>query len=606
MAMTRPRIALVLAALCGLVIRGGVAAGPPQGVEIRGAAGLTASHAEAERWAAETLKTLSLERKVAQMICEQMRGEYVPEDSAQFQYWLRLVREYGVGGFVLYGGTPHDTARLLNRLQRESALPLLIAADFEGGPGQQIAGATEFPANMALSAIGSEEIAYEVGKVGAIEGRAIGIHLTYSPVVDIQTQPGNPVLSVRSFGGDLDLLGRMAGAYIRGYQEHGMLATAKHYPGRGDVELIPGTEFTINRKPAEQVEREDLLAFKKAIDAGVAFIMSEHIAVPSLTNGSDLPASVEPTLATIWLRDKLGFRGVLTSDDLWYAKMTARFGAERSGVLAVKAGHDALLKPADAIKTMAAVVEAVRAGEISQAQIDRSVRHLLYWKARLNLHRNRFADESRVSAVVGIKPHRDLVQTIAGRSLTVLVNDGFFPSNAGRVGRVLHLVIQKNETDPAAASVATRLREALPVIQTVVLRPNVDPGLREEAVKAAAEVDTVVVSIFSQRTVYKDNGPLRGADLALVGDLVRAKPRSTVVMSYGNPYLVESLAQAAAFVVGYGEGGFYGNQVAYGDAFIGLLKGEISPRGRLPVRVSGRFPRGSGQMLPPTRAYERP
>lgn len=555
---------------------------------------LTASHAEATKWADDTLKTLSLEQKVAQMVCEQMRGEYVPEDSPQFQYWLRLARDHGIGGFVVYGGTPHDTARLLNRLQREAKIPLLISADFEGGPGQQIAGATEFPANMALSAIGSAEIAHEVGKVGAIEGRAIGIHLTYSPVVDIQTQPGNPVLSVRSFGGDLDLLGRMAGAYIRGYQENGMLATAKHYPGRGDVELIPGTEFTINNKAAAQVEQEDLRAFKTAIDAGVAFVMSEHIAVPSLTNGSDLPASVEPTLATFWLRDKLGFQGVLTSDDLWYAKMTARFGAERSGVLAVKAGHDALLKPADAIKTMAAVVEAVKTGEISQAQIDRSVRRLLYWKARLNLHRNRFADESRVSAVVGIAPHRGLVRTIAERSLTVLVNEGFFPSSAAKVGRILHVVIQKNETEPAAATVAAKIRDAFPVVQTLVFRPNVDPRLRDQALRAAAEADSVVVSLFNQRTVYRDSGPLREADLTLLRDMIQIRPRTTVVMSYGNPYLAESLQQATAFVVGYGEGGFYGNQVAYADAFIRLVKGEIAAQGRLPVKVSARFPMGTG------------
>jgi beta-N-acetylhexosaminidase len=583
----------ILLTACGLLL-GAVVAVSSQGAPKSEQTAATASHAEATRWADETLKMLSLEQKVAQMICEQMRGEYVPEDSPQFQYWLKLARDHGIGGFVVYGGTPHDTARLLNRLQREAKIPLLISADFEGGPGQQIAGATEFPANMALSAIGSAEIAYDVGKVGALEGRAMGIHLTYSPVVDIQTQPGNPVLSVRSFGGDLDLLGRMAGAYVRGYQENGMLATAKHYPGRGDVELIPGTEFTTNRKPAEQVEREDLLAFKKAIDAGVAFIMSEHIAVPSLTNGSDLPASVEPTLATTWLRDKLGFRGVLTSDDLWYTKMTARFGAERSGVLAVKAGHDALLKPADAIRTMAAVVEAVKAGEIGQSQIDQSVRRMLYWKARLNLHRNRFVDESRVSAVVGAKAHRDLVQTIADRSLTLLVNQGFFPTTAPKVGKILHVVIQRNETEPAAVIVATKVREAFPVVQTVLLRPNVDPRLRDQALRAAGEADSVVVSVFSQRAVYKDNGPLREADLTLLRDMIQIRPRTTVVMSYGNPYLAESLQEAAAFVVGYGEGGFYGNQLVYADAFMRLLKGEIMPQGRLPVNVSTRFPMGSG------------
>jgi beta-N-acetylhexosaminidase len=225
-------------------------------------ASLTASHEEAERWASSTLETLTLEEKVAQMICEQMRGEYVAEDDEAFQYWSRLVRDYGLGAFVVYGGSPYDTAHLLNRLQKLAKIPLLITADFEGGPGQQFSGASEFPANMAFSAIGSEELMYEAAKVGAIEGRAIGIHLTYSPVVDVLTRPDNPVLNVRSFGGDIELLGKLASAYIRGYQDNGMLTTAKHFPGRGDVVLIPGTEYTVNDKPAEQVEAEDCAAFK--------------------------------------------------------------------------------------------------------------------------------------------------------------------------------------------------------------------------------------------------------------------------------------------------------------------------------------------------------
>ncbi len=545
---------------------------------------LTASHEEAVRWAEETLAGLTLEEKVGQMICEQMQGDYRADDDEQFLYWSRLIRDHGIGGFVVYGGTPYDTAHLLNRLQKLSKLPLLISADFEGGPGQQFAGASEFPANMALSAIGSEELAYAVGKAGAQEGRAIGIHLTYSPVVDIQTLPQNPVLSVRSFGRDLDLLGKMAGAYIRGYQENGMLATAKHFPGRGDVELVPGTEYTINRKPAEQVEQEDFLAFKKAIDAGVAFVMSEHISIPSVTDGSDLPASVERKLASYWLRDQLGFEGVLTSDDLWYGKVLDRFGAERVGVMAIQAGHDALLKPANAVKMIEVVVQAVEDGEIPQEQIDESVEKLLYWKARLNLHRNRFVDPERIYTMVGTKEHRDLVQQVADQSLTVLINDGVFPTNTETLGNIVHILIQKKNNDPVPAAVAAKLEEALPVEEAFLLKPQIDPAIYQKALAAAQKADTVIVSLFNQRTVYLDNGPLKENQLSLVRQVMRAKPR-TIVMSYGNPYLVQSFKEAGAFVVGYGEGGFYGNQIIYADAFIRLLQGEIQGEGKLPVTL---------------------
>ena len=555
---------------------------------------LTAPLPEAEAWAKKTLAGLSLERKVAQMICAEVRGEFTAQDDPRYQTWLRLVRDEEVGAVVLYGGTPQDTAALLNRLQRAAALPLFVSADFEGGPGQQILWATEFPANMALSAIGSEGLAYEVGKAGAAEGRAVGIHITYSPVVDIQTNPNNPVLGVRSFGADLDLLGRMAGAYIRGYQENGMLATAKHYPGRGEVELVPGTEYTVNPKPAGRVEAEDFLAFRKAVEAGVAYVMSEHISVPSVAEGSDLPASVEKRLATDWLRGRLGFRGILTTDDMWYEKVVQRFGAVEACVLAVLAGHDAVLKPADPAATIRGLVDAVRAGRVSEDQVDASALKILTAKARLNLHRNRFVDEALVSAVVGRQSHKALLQRVADESLTLVKNDGFFPSTAEKLGTVVHLSVQKREIDPAPAQVDARLKAAFPSLRTFFLGPVTAPERFGEALRAAEKADTVILSLFNARTAYKDNGPLRASDLDFLNRVIRAKPKATVAMAYGNPYLAAGLRNATAFAVGYGEGGFCGNQLVYADSFIRLLKGEIRPLGKLPVAVSAEFPLGTG------------
>ena len=574
--MTRHALAALLGAL---VASGATAQSTAVGSRQPGASDVEA------RWAAEQVARLPLEKKVAQMFWEPIQGDYIAADDPRLSRWLSLARDHGIGGFVLYGGTPQGVAHLLNSLQEAAALPLLVSADFEGGPGQQLAGATEFPANMALAAIGSDELAYAVGRVGAKEGRAVGIHLTYSPVVDVQTRPENPGLGVRSFGADLGLLRRLSAAVVRGYQENGMLATAKHYPGRGDVELIPGTEFTVNRKPAERVIAEDLAAFEGAIQAGVAFVMSEHIAVPALSEGSDLPASMNRTLATHWLRERLGFQGVLTSDDLWYPKITKRFGAERACVLSIQAGHDALLKAADTVASIAAVTAAVRAGEISEAQIDASVRKLLYWKARLGLHRSRIVDVSRVPSQVGIREHRELLTRIADESLTLVSDRGFFPSS-GKLGRVVHVSIQRKEREPAAAEVATRLAAAFSLSGDFHIGPNTDPALREKAVAAARDADTILVSLFSQRRAHVDNGALAANDRSLIAALAAARPASTIVMSYGNPYLAADAAGATAFCTGYGEGGFSGNQLVYADSLIRLLRGEIKPHGRLPVSVA--------------------
>jgi beta-N-acetylhexosaminidase len=560
-----------------------------------GQAASMASHEEAAKWADKTLAGLTLEKKIGQMICADIAGGYIADDDPRLAGWIKLAKDLGVGGFVLYGGTPHDVARLLNRLQKEAALPLLMSADFEGGPGQQITGATEYPANMAFAAAGSEKLMYEAAKIGAIEGRAMGIHLTYSPVVDIAVRPENPAESVRSFGGDLDLLGRMVRAYVRGYQENGMLTTAKHFPGRGDVARMPNLpDFSYIDKPAKDVESQEFRAFKHAIDAGVTFVMTEHIAVPSVTGGSDLPASVEKKLATGWLRERLGFKGVLTTDDLWYDQVIKRFGPVEVAILALKAGHDVLLKPKDATATVQGVAAAVRSGAIAETRIDESVRKLLYWKARLNLNKERFVDEGRVSGLVGTAAHLALVQEVADRSLTLLKNAGVLPVQMDGLKTIVNINIQKLEADPSPAALGAKLAAAFPGVKSHTLRPDMDPAVYDRAWKDIAGADLVVLSFFVPRNRLGDAAPLREADLAFIDRAIKAKPKAVIAMSYGNPHLLRKLEAVPAFLVGYGERGWFGNQAVYFDSFVKLLKGEIKPSGKLPVKVSDQYPLGSG------------
>ncbi len=550
---------------------------------------------EASAWADQTLAGLSLEQKVGQILCSDLIGGYIADGDPRMQQWIRLARDHGLGMFVFYGGTPRDVVRLLNRLQKEARIPILMAADFEGGPGQQVTGASEYPANMAFSAARSEDLVYRAASAAAVEGRAMGIHLTYTPVVDIAWRPENPAEGVRSFGGDLDLLGRMVRAYVRGYHDNGMLTTAKHFPGRGDVERMPAApDWSWINKPAEAVEAQEFRAFKHAIDAGVDFIMSEHIAVPSVTGGSELPASVEKKLATGWIRDKLGFKGILTTDDLWYDNVVKRFGAEEVAVKAFEAGHDIILKPKDPAATIAALVAAVKSGRISERRVDEAVRKLLVLKARLNLHRNRFVDESRVGEYVGTPAHSAIVQEVADRSLTLLKNDGVLPLAPGRPARPVHIIVVKSDPDPVPAGLATKLAAAFPGIQSFTFRPDMDPALYGKAWQAASAADLVILSLFVPRTRLGDAAPFRNGDLAFMNKVIAAKPKGVVAMTYGNPHLIRKIPGVGAFLIGYGERGWFGNQTVYFDTFVKVLKGEIRPSGRLPVKVSDQYPIGSG------------
>ena len=549
---------------------------------------------DAKKWAEQTLSKLPLEKKVAQLVFIDLVGGYLSEQDSRLQEWLRLARE-GVGGIVTYGGTPRDVAALLNRLQKEAPLPLLMAADFEGGPGQQVSGATEFPANMAFAAIGSEDLVYRAAQVGAREGRAMGFHLTYSPVVDLSTRPDGPAESVRSFGSDVNLLGRLVKSYIRGYMDGGMLATAKHYPGRGNVEPWPAQPlFTMIKKSARQMESEDLAAFKKAIEAGVPLVMTEHIVVPSLTDDSILPASVERKLATVWLREKLGFQGILTTDDLWDEHVVNRFGPVEVGVKALQAGHDLLLKPKDASAMIRGVVDAVNAGQVSEAHVNQAVRKLLYWKARLRLPKNRHVDESRVSSTVGTQEHWALAQEVADRSLTLLKNDGVLPLPSGALKNCVNISIQKLESDPSPPVLSAKLKSAFPSIKDFTLRPDLDTAGYARVFEAAKVADLVILSLFVQRDRLGDATPLRASDLSIINRIVEAKPKGVVAMSYGNPHLIRKLNTVPAFVVGYGECGWFGNQPIYFDSFIKWVKGEIKAEGRLPVNVSDEYRVGSG------------
>ncbi|MFN8342059.1 MAG: glycoside hydrolase family 3 N-terminal domain-containing protein [Cyclobacteriaceae bacterium] len=537
-----------------------------------------------ETWAQQTLAGLTLERKAAQLVSTEISGQYIADDDPRLAQWISLAETHGIGGFVVYGGTPHSCASLLNKLQSHAQIPILMSTDFEGGAGQQITGATEFPANMAFAATGDDDLMYRAAKIMAEEGRAMGFHLSYTPVSDISLSPDNPQESGRSFGGDLDLLSKMLNAYVKGYHEMGMLTTAKHFPGRGDMKGGPAyPSFTAIHKDAAALDTLEFRAFKLAIDAGVDFMMTEHIAVPAIT-GTDMPASVEPKLSRGIIRGKLGFKGILTSDDLWYDHVIARFGKEDVAVKAMEAGHDIVLKPKDPVATIAAIVEAVKSGRIRQTQLDSSVLKLLVKKASLGLHVNSQVDLNKISSVVGTAAHAAVLREVADRSVTALRNNGGLQQPL-EPATTVHLIIQKDDNQPNAVQLVKEMTAAFPGMQHLVLRPRLSAAYRDEVRKSALGARRVVVSLLVQRDRHGDPAPLRAEDVSLLNELIRAKKENLVAMSFGNPHLLRRIPEINALLVGYGEGGFYGNQPVYFNSWIRILKGELTPNGVLPIRL---------------------
>jgi beta-N-acetylhexosaminidase len=294
------------------------------------------------------------------------------------------------------------------------------------------------------------------------------------------------------------------------------------------------------------------------------------------------------------LRDKLGFQGLLTTDDLWYDHVVQRFGSVTIGVNGLQAGHDILLKPKDPVAMIQGVVDAVRKGEVPADHIDQAVRKLLVWKARLNLHEDRYVDGAKVAGVVGDPQHWALAREVADRSLTVLKNDRVLPLPSSMPAKFVNIAVQKLASDPSPDLLAARLTAEFPGTENFELQPDMDPAIHDTALAAAKKADVVTVSLFCQRDKFGDAAPLRERDQALLHRIFAAKSGRVIVMSYGNPHLIRKLEGSPAFVVGYGERGWFGNQEIYFNSFIRLLKGQIKPAATLPVHVSNKYPIGAG------------
>ena len=314
------------------------------------------------------LTRLSLREKIAQLVQVRVRGRFLHRQSPEFQEIQNQIRQNRVGGVVLFAGDIYESAVLLNDLQKLSELPLLVSADFERGAAFRIADTTSFPWTMALGAAGSEELAYQQGLITAREARALGVHWIFAPVVDVNNNPDNPVINIRSFGEDPALVSRLGAAFIRGAKEGGVLTTAKHFPGHGDTTTDSHLGLAVVESDMDRLQAIELAPFREAIKAGVDSIMTAHVAVPEVTGSDDTPATLSRKILTDVLRDSLGFRGIVVTDALEMGAISNTWWSGLAAVRALQAGADILLLPGNATVAIDEVERAVKRGDISRSE----------------------------------------------------------------------------------------------------------------------------------------------------------------------------------------------------------------------------------------------
>jgi beta-N-acetylhexosaminidase len=554
------------------------------------------------KWADSVLATLSLREKAAQMVWPTVLGDYTSGDSPQWQHLTEYVEREKVGGFTISVGSPTEVAAKLNALQEMSSIPLVFGADLEAGAGFRarggyfipnaidLGGAVVFPPEMAIGATGDTSLAYEQGKLTAIEGRALGIHIAYAPVLDVNNNPANPVINTRSYGEDPALAARLGAAFIRGLQDNGMIATGKHFPGHGDTGVNSHLALPVVTVSRNRLDSVELVPFRAAVESGVGAMMSFHGAMPAL-DSSGVPGTLSQKVLTDLLRNELKFTGIIISDAMDMAGVLNQYGAVEAVKRAVAAGVDILIQPLSVTQTIDAVVAGVTEGRYTEARLNESVRRILKAKEDLGLNRRKLVNLDSLRYIVGDSAHTAMARRIAERSIT-LVKDSLsqVPIKAAGNPRVLSITVGRRADLSAGVAFNGELRGSLKNLRAEFLAAE-DPAAdyaRLERVADSADI-TIVSSYVGQNwDAVSASAPQAFASFV---QRLAAKGKRPIVASFGNPYLLQQIPFVSTYVVAWG--GFPLSQSAAARALLGTQ--PIT--GKLPISIplEGRtVSRGTG------------
>ena len=556
--------------------------------------------ATVRRW----MKGMTLRDEVAQLVFVAFPGASPHTRSREYQRFLRLIRDVKVGGLIVINAAngrtiqhaePYALATFLNRVQRIAKVPLLVGADFERGASMRVAGTTVFPHAMAFGAAGDPEFSRFEGQVTAQEARALGVHWVYYPVADVNINPDNPVLNIRSFGEDPQAVGAQVAAFIEGAHSDArnyVLTTAKHFPGHGDTSVDSHLNLATIPASRERLESVELVPFRAAIAAGTDAVMTAHVAVPALAP-ADLPATLSPAILTGLLRGELGFQGLVITDALEVGGIVKGFPAGDAAVRAIEAGADTLLMPADPEAAIRAVVAAVENGRIKRARIERSVVKILAAKEKVGLDRKRLVNVEALGDVINSPEANEKAQQVAERAVTLVRNEGgLVPLAAPERACFLALAENRYANEGQTFSQEVRARVAHATVTTLdatLSRADVDAALDR-----LTSCDTYVVAAFASVTAYQGSLGL-GGELPHAMETLAASAKPVALVALGNPYLLRSFPAVSAYLA------TFSNVVPSEAAAVKALWGEIDIRGHLPVSIPGLAARGDGIQVKASR-----
>jgi beta-glucosidase-like glycosyl hydrolase/CubicO group peptidase (beta-lactamase class C family) len=542
-----------------------------------------------KQWVEATLRKMTDDEKIGQLLFTTYHGSFTSTDADAYRKMMHDVDDLHVGGFInitqmsplgIIKSQAYPTAVLTNQLQGRSKLPLLIGADFERGAAMRLDEGTSFPTAMALAAGGNPADAYTMGKVTALEARAVGIHWIYAPVSDVNNNPGNPIINTRSFGEDPQRVAAYVAAFVRGVQENGGLATAKHFPGHGDTAADSHIDLPVIRADKDRLEHLELIPFRAAISAGVGSIMTGHLSIPALEPDPNTPATLSNNVLTGLLRDELHFEGLVITDAMDMGGITTRYAPGEAAVRAFLAGADALLMSPVPDAAFEALQAAVKSGRISHERLDASVRRILQAKARLELNKNKLVDLNAINEKFGRAPWQKEAQDISDRGVTLLRDTANrLPLSDAKPSRALLLAFYADPEPYPGEDLERELRSHFDSVTT--LRADTR-FVKADTLKLppADSYDVAILALFVRVSDRKGDVDIP-ADQAAFAAQVFKVGKPVIAVGFGSPYLIENFPQAETWLAVFGISDVAQISVAR------ALFAEIPVRGRLPVTIPG-------------------
>ncbi len=537
-------------------------------------------------WVDSVIATLDLRQIAAQCV---MPFTYSSSDSIRLNQLRDLLDTVNVGGFLISRGDPEGARVMIDSLQAWSRTPLLIAADFEYGPGMRLKGATCYPSAMALGATGDATLAYRVGRAIAEESILIGVNQNFAPVADVNNNPDNPIINTRSFGGDAQLVGRLASSFARGLQEGGMLATVKHFPGHGDTDVDSHLGLPVLPFSRARIDSLELRAFRQAIRENVSGVMLAHIAIPSIT-GPGTPATLSRVVIDSILRGREHFHGLVVTDALNMKAVTRAVPSGEIAVLALQAGADLLLMPRDAAEAVSSLVRAVREGRVDSARLAESARRILH--AKEWVLKNTSRDSTRNEDSARAEWNR-LARETAARSITLVRNgNAVLPLSPEPKRRVFIASLLRNtDAEPAEEFVSYLEERGAGVVEHFIAERKIRKRVIRRAQVRARRADVIFINAYVKISSGGSGLDLTEPQQALV-DSLSSLEAPIVFISFGSPYVLRSCPDADALLCAYSE--CSSSLEAAADA----VTGTTSPLGKLPVDIPGVAAAGTGLTYP--------